>query len=330
MMSSSLILIHSHFHNRRTGVTRSIENVIPSLQQKFEFYIFGYGIAGPKIKLKRLLNLVMSRTYFVLHAHRNNEMMVALLLRMLGGKFKLIATRHAESAPSSLTLFLLRRADEVVALTNSMAAELPMKATVIGHGVDTSVFVPSQTTGIQGVAQKNCVSVIGRVRKAKGQHIFLEAVSPLLKSNPEWAAVITGRVDKPAYREALHLIVKRHGVEDQVYFFEETTNIIPVYQGSTVVVVPSFTEGFSLVCLEAMSCGCIVIATEGVGIHAELIRHEKTGYLFPAGDAEKLQTVLKEAMTQQNPHMAIDVRQFTVSNWDIEAESAKLTQLYLK
>ena len=330
MMSGNPILIHFHFHKRRTGVTRSIENVIPSLQQKFEFYIFGYGIAGPKIKLKRLLKLVMSRTYFVLHAHRNNEIMVALLLRMLGGKFKLIATRHAESTPSSLTLFLLRRADEVVALTNSMAAELPMKATVIGHGVDTSVFVPSQTTGIHGVAQKNSVSVIGRVRKAKGQHIFLEAIGPLLKSNPQWAAVITGRVDKPAYREELQQIVKKFGVEDQVYFFEETADIIPVYQGSTVVVVPSFTEGFSLVCLEAMSCGCVVIATEGVGIHSELIQHGKTGYLFPAGNVENLQTLFKEAMTQQNPHMAIDVRQFTVSNWDIEVESANLTQLYLQ
>lgn len=330
MMSSNPILIHFHFHKRRTGVTRSIENVIPSLQKKFELYIFGYGITGPKIKLKRLLNLVMSRTYFVLHAHRNNEMMFALFLRILGGKFKLIATRHAESAPSSLTLFLLRRADEVIALTQSMATQLPMKATVIGHGVDTSVFVPSQAKGIRGVAQKNCVSVIGRVRKAKGQHIFLEAIAPQLKENPEWAAVITGRVDKPAFREELQQIVKKYGVGDQAYFFEETTDIIPVYQGSSVVVVPSFTEGFSLVCLEAMSCGCVVVATEGVGIHSELIQHRKTGYLFPAGNAENLRTVLKEAMMQQNPLIATEVRQFTVSNWDIEVESANLTQLYLQ
>lgn len=329
-MSSNPILIHFHFHKRRTGVTRSIENVIPSLQQKFELYIFGYGIAGPKINLRRLLSLVMSKTYFALHVHRNNEMMFAFFLRILGGKFKLIATRHAESAPSSLTLFLLRRADEVIALTKSMAMQLPMKATVIGHGVDTSVFVPSQAKGIRGVAQKNCVSVIGRVRKAKGQHIFLEAIGPLLKSNPEWAAVITGRVDKPAFKEELQQIVKKHGVQDQVYFFEETADIIPVYQGSTVVVVPSFTEGFSLVSLEAMSCGCMVIATEGVGIHSELIQHGKTGYLFRAGNVENLQSVLKEAMAQQNSQMTSVVRQFAVSNWDIEVESANLTQLYLQ
>lgn len=324
------VLIHFHFHNRRTGVTRSIENVTPSLQEKFSFYIFGYGIAGPKIGLRSLLKLVLSRNYFVLHVHRNNEMFFALLLRMVGGKFKLVATRHAESKPSALTLFLLRRADEVIALTSSMAHQLPMKSTVIGHGVDTTVFIPTHSRGLKNITQKNVVSVIGRVRKAKGQHIFLEAITPILKRNPEWAALVIGRVDKPTFLEELKQVVKAHNVENQVYFFDETRDIIPVYQGSTVVVVPSFTEGFSLVCLEAMACGCMVVATEDVGIHSELIRQGETGYLFPSGDAQKLRSILEEIITRQGNQMAEEIRKTAVTYWDIEVESSKLAQLYLK
>jgi len=324
------ILIHFHFHTRRTGVTRSIESVTPSLQKKFSFYIFGYGIAGPKIVLGSLLKLVLSRNYFILHVHRNNEMLFALLLRMVGGKFKLAATRHAESKPSSLTLYLLSRADEVIALTPSMAQQLSMKSTVIGHGVDTTVFVPTPTRGLQGITQKNIISEIGRVRKAKGQHIFLEAIAPILKRNPEWAALIIGRVDKPAFLEELKKVVNEHNTENQVYFFDETSEIIPVYQGSTVVVIPSFSEGFSLVCLEAMACGCMVVATENVGIHSELIRHGETGYLFPAGDAHKLRSILEEIIASQSNQMTEEIRKTAVTHWDIEIESSKLTQLYLK
>lgn len=324
------VLIHFHFHNRKTGVTRSIESITPSLQKKFTFYIFGYGIAGPKIGLGSLLKLVLSRNYFVLHAHRNNEMFFALLLRIVGGRFKLVATRHAESQPSSLTLFLLKRADEVIALTHSMAQQLPMKSSVIGHGVDTSIFVPAPSRGLKGIPQKNIISVIGRVRKAKGQHIFLDAIAPILKRNPEWAALIIGRIDKPTFLEELKQVVKTHSAETQVYFFDETREIIPVYQGSTVVVVPSFTEGFSLVCLEAMACGCMVVATENVGIHSELIRHGETGYLFPAGDAQKLRSVLEEIIASQSNQMAEETRKTAVTYWDIEVESSKLAQLYLK
>lgn len=324
------VLIHFHFHNRRTGVTRSIESVTPSLQKKFSFYIFGYGIAGPKIGLGGLLKLVLSRNYFVLHVHRNNEMFFALLLRMAGGKFKLVATRHAESKPSSLTLFLLKRADEVIALTPSMAHQLSMTSTVVGHGVDTSVFVPAPSRGLKGIAQKNIISVIGRVRKAKGQRIFLKAIAPILKRNPEWAALIIGRVDKPTFLEELKQVVKNYEVENQVYFFDETREIISVYQGSTVVVVPSFTEGFSLVCLEAMACGCMVVATKNVGIHSELIRHGETGYLFPAGDTQKLRSILEEIIASQSNQMAEETRKTAVTYWDIEVESSKLAQLYLK
>lgn len=329
-MMPNPVLIHFHFHNRRTGVTRSIESITPSLRKKFSFYIFGYGIAGPKIGLRSLLKLVVSRNNFVLHVHRNNELLFALFLRLLGGKFKLVATRHAESKPSSLTLYLLKKVDEVIALTQSMAANLHMKSSVIGHGVDTSVFIPTLSRGLKGITQKNIISVIGRVRKAKGQQIFLEAITPILKRNPEWAALIIGRVDKPTFLEELKKVVKANEVENQVHFFDETSEIISVYQGSTVVVVPSFTEGFSLVCLEAMACGCLVVATEDVGIHSELIRHGATGYLFPAGDALRLRSILEEIMDNQSNQMAEKIRNSVVDYWDIEVESSQLTQLYLK
>ncbi|MDO9261761.1 MAG: hypothetical protein Q7U08_07460 [Flavobacteriaceae bacterium] len=41
-MQSKPILIHTHFHNRRTGVTRSIETVFPFFDADFDAYFYGY------------------------------------------------------------------------------------------------------------------------------------------------------------------------------------------------------------------------------------------------------------------------------------------------
>jgi glycosyltransferase involved in cell wall biosynthesis len=79
-----------------------------------------------------------------------------------------------------------------------------------------------------------------------------------------------------------------------------------------------------------MACGCAVVATGKVGIHSELIQHGETGYLFPAGDVKKLQSILEEVMTHPNQEMIQRVRKTAVSQWDIEVEVSKLTQLYLQ
>ena len=66
----------------------------------------------------------------------------------------------------------------------------------------------------------------------------------------------------------------------QVHFIPESNKLIDYYRASTIVVIASVSEGFSLVCLEAMACGLITIATESVGIHSEVINHGENGFLF--------------------------------------------------
>ena len=108
-MDTDLIVIHTHFHKRRTGVTRSIENVIPDLKKLCYTYIYGYGIEGSKLKKSALKEMLFSDKRVVVHCHRNNEIMKILWYRFLGAKFKLVSTRHAESDPSGLTRFLLKK-----------------------------------------------------------------------------------------------------------------------------------------------------------------------------------------------------------------------------
>ncbi len=82
------MIVHIHFHSHKTGVTRSVENIIPVLNKYSEALVFGYGIDAPKISLSHLLKLVYSDDNLVIHAHRNNEIIFALLLRAAGRKIQ--------------------------------------------------------------------------------------------------------------------------------------------------------------------------------------------------------------------------------------------------
>lgn len=321
------ILIHTHFHKRRTGVTRSIENVLPFFSDTYETYLYGYGAKGTHIKTKELRKLLFSNREVVVHCHRNNEIMRMLFFRFLGAKFKLVATRHAETVPSGLTMKLLKKADKVVTLINSMSQKLGIKNTVVGHGVDVDYFKPKENVTLKDIKQDHIILCAGRVRKAKGQVTLLKAAK-ILKNHKNWALVIVGKVDKPAFLEELQQITKEQKVNEQVYFVNETPDILSYYQASKIAVVPSFSEGFSLVTAEAMSCGCSVIATKEVGVHSSLIENTKNGYLFASGNSSELEKLLESSINGELPLLGKQAREEILKNWSALKEAENLIKVY--
>ncbi len=323
------ILIQFHFHKRKTGLTSSIENVMPYFQKDFKVYVFGDLIEGERISWKQLFKFTLGDNNVIIHAHRNNEIIRALFLRLIGGKFRLIATRHAETKPSRFTLYLLKQVDQVVTLTSRMQKSLPFSSAVVGHGVDTDFYVPNADAKIEGVNQDNVICVAGRIREQKGHKVVLEALIPILKNQKNWALVIVGKVDDQDFFKSLNEMISEAGLGHQVYFFPETKNIKKYYQASKVVIVPSFSEGFSLVCLEAMSCGSTIIATAGVGVHSDVIRDGFTGHLFSAGGIIELRKVISEIIVGTRKYTSESGRLEIIENWSAQKEANELKMLYL-
>jgi glycosyltransferase involved in cell wall biosynthesis len=320
-------LIHTHFHKRKTGVTRSIENVLPYFKENFETYLYGYGAKGKHISTVSLKKILFSNKEVVVHCHRNNEIIRMLFFRFLGAKFTLIATRHAETIPSSLTMNLLKKADKVITLIESMSEKLGIENTIVGHGVAVDVFKSKENSTLKKIRQKNIVLCAGRVRKAKGHLVLLEAAK-VLKEHKNWALVIVGKVDKPDFLVDLKLISKKHSIENQVYFVVETPAIISYYQASKIAIVPSYSEGFSLVTAEAMACGCSVIATKNVGVHSSLIAHAKNGYLFEAGNISELEGLIEKSITNKIPLLGTQAREEIKQNWSAKKEAENLMAVY--
>ena len=150
----------------------------------------------------------------------------------------------------------------------------------------------------------------------------------ILVNHKNWALVLVGKIDKPEFSEELKAIVKKHQLEKQVYFIDETREIISYYQAAKIVVAPSFTEGFSLVTAEAMSCECSVIATKNVGVHSEIITNNKNGYLFEAGSVAELETLLSKSIEGEIPHLGKEARVEILQNWSAKKEAESLMEIY--
>ena len=322
------VLIHTHFHKRKTGITRSIENVLPFFNDAFDSYVIGDNIDGNHLTTKELKKLLFSDRKTIVHCHRNNEILHMLWFRFLGAKFKLIATRHAESKPSGFTMFLLKKADKVVTLIKSMHKNLGILNTLISHGVNVNEFIPDANQTIEGVQQPNIILNTGRIRKAKGQLTLIEAANSL-KDYKDWALVFVGKVDKPPFLEELKTKAKELEIEKQVYFFPETRAILKYYQAAKLFVAPTFSEGFSLVTAEAMACDCTVFATENVGVHSEMISHKNNGYLFKSGNSVELQNLIQPYLEQKKAYLGTEARKEITQNWSAEKEAKELTNLYL-
>ena len=168
-------------------------------------------------------------------------------------------------------------------------------------------------------------AAVGRQEEIKD---IWQRFKEFLKEHKNWALVIVGKIDKPAFLEELKAIAKKHTVEKQVHFIDETLDIISYYQASKIAVVPSFSEGFSLVTAEAMSCGCSVIATKNVGVHSSLITDSKNSYLFEAGNISELKNLLLQSINQEIPHLGKQAREEILQNWSAQKEAESLMKVY--
>ena len=80
-------------------------------------------------------------------------------------------------------------------------------------------------------------------------------------------------------------LARELGVLDRIRLIGVVDDVAPYLRGADVLLLPSQTEAFGLVALEALAAGVPVVASR-VGGLPEVVRHGVSGYLLPPGDVE--------------------------------------------
>jgi mannosyltransferase len=140
--------------------------------------------------------------------------------------------------------------------------------------------------------------------------------------------MLIGKVDDNGYAAEIRGAAIKNGVEDQIHFIPETSEIVRYYRASSVVIIPSVSEGFSLVCLEAMACGLITVATETVGIHKSVIEHGRNGFLFPVNDDAALNRILDDVISGKTLPDPGEIRKTIVEKWSADNNVRELLKAY--
>ena len=103
------------------------------------------------------------------------------------------------------------------------------------------------------------------------------------------------------------------GVKKENYFRYPTIDISrQIYNDSAVWIVPSRSEGFSLVILEAMACGCAVIATD-CGAAREVIEDGESGFITKVGDWKGITEIVSMLLNDVNLRCKISENALKVS-----------------
>ena len=317
-------VVHLHFHGRRTGVTRHVEDVARLLPAE----VAGWGLSGGVRRLSWAEVRSRARAGpLVVHTHRPLELLVALLLRAVARSVRVVFTRHSAGAPSAWTRLLARRADARIVLTRVALRELGLPADVVPHGVDVHRFSPpsdrAEAWRALGVGGDAGIGAVGRIRPSKGQQDLAAAWAELGPRFPGWRAVVAGL----ATRRWRAFAASLGGLEP----LGELEDAAGLYRGLTVLVQPSRRESFSLVLLEAMASGCCVVAA-ALPHYAELLEHGVTGFLYPAGDVAGLVRLLAPLLAdpaeaeQIGRAAAEEVR----ARWALPAEVEALRAVYAR
>lgn len=254
-------------------------------------------------QLWAIRRVVKAEQIETLHAHwiLPQGLVAALYKRMFNPRMKIVCTAHGSDLLALRSPFLrwlkrlaLREIDRLTVVSHALEDEIRQLAVdipveVLPMGVDLAHFTPDHYSdaikekhGIQG----ELLLFVGRLSEEKGIEYLIKAMPQVLGRFPAAKLLIVG---SGPLENKLRALVEKTGIAANVVFVGSVAHwsLAEYYATADVLIGPSLREGFGLVFVEAMACGCPVIASDLPGV-ADIIEDGKTGFCVRPRDSQAI------------------------------------------
>ncbi len=177
----------------------------------------------------------------------------------------------------------------------------PSRIEIVPPGVDHAFFSPGEQAGARqalGLGPCPVLLFVGRIQPLKGLDVAIEALHRL----PQRDAVLvvvggSSGADGNAEVARVRALIAERDLTDRVRFVPPQPHhlLSTYYRAADVVVVPSRSESFGLVALEAAACGVPVVGAAVGGLRT-LVDHGRTGFLVEGRDPEVMSSYVSEIL----------------------------------
>lgn len=164
------------------------------------------------------------------------------------------------------------------------------KFALLNNGVDSKIFSPGglaewpvMSPKRDLLKNKKIILFVGNFLAVKNVNVIIDAL-PMINKDVVFAIVGGGYDEKKLIKK-----ITKMKLLDRVIFLGNKFSrgqLADCYRSADIVVVPSLSESFSLVALEAMSCGTIVVSSDSPGMQNR-IKNGINGYIIKENSAKE-------------------------------------------
>jgi glycosyltransferase involved in cell wall biosynthesis len=195
----------------------------------------------------------------------------------------------------------------------------------LANGVDPERFAPAP----QRLPQRLTVVTMARISSIKGIDTLVRAAALVREKAGDVHFRVCGDVADAEYFRTIQALIDEHRLREN-FTFGVATDVVAAYQEAHVFCLPSNTEGMPYSILEAMLCGCPVVATD-VGNVAETLGN--TGIVVspnnPAQLAEALLWLLdaREGASRRQ-RLALKALKRAHTHYTVDRMANRIRQIY--
>lgn len=255
--------------------------------------------------LKQLIQWARTKNFILMHCntYRLAPYMVEAMRQL---QIPGIVHLHDRLEDKQIKAFSLAKVSKILAVSDYVREPFlryPVASQTIHNGIFVTNTVAAGDTFKKSFAIPKGSWVIGMIAnftENKRPTRFIEIAGQIKMLHPNVRFVIVGHNawNSNITAETLRTAAAQHGVKAELILTGWRDDVAQILQSFDALVVPSLTESFPLVVLEAMAAGVVVFAHEAAGGPREQIRHGEDGFLVdcerPEVVAEKIVSVLNQ------------------------------------